>query len=159
DQLAAYRKLADEIWSDTQGRINGFVQSVGTGASFRGTVENLRQRNQGLRAVAVEPAESAVLSGDLPGAHKIDGIRVGFVPPLWRKEVPDAIDRVSTEEALRMAFRLAREEGLFAGTSTGANVVAALRLAEELGPGATIVTILCDTGMKYLKTFGTHLTP
>jgi len=159
DQLAAYRKLADEIWSDTQGRINGFVQSVGTGASFRGTVENLRQRNQGLRAVAVEPAESAVLSGDLPGAHKIDGIGVGFVPPLWRKEVPDAIDRVSTEEALRMAFRLAREEGLFAGTSTGANVVAALRLAEELGPSATIVTILCDTGMKYLKTFGTHLTP
>jgi cysteine synthase A len=157
DQLAAYRQLAEEIWTDTGGDIDGFVQSVGTAAAFRGTVENLRRRAPRLRAVAVEPAESAVLSGEPPGAHKIDGIGVGFVPPLWRQEVADAIARVSTEEATRMAFRLAREEGLFAGTSTGANVVAALHLAEELGPGATIVTILCDTGMKYLKTYGARL--
>ncbi len=157
DQLGAYQKLAEEIWSDTGGKIDGFVQSVGTGASFRGTVEALRQRNERLRAVAVEPAESAVLSGSPPGAHKIDGIGVGFVPPLWRKEVADEIARVSTEEATLMALRLAREEGLFAGTSTGADVVAALRLAETLGPGATVVTILCDTGMKYLKTFGARM--
>lgn len=104
--------------------------------------------------VAVEPAESAVLSGGKPGGHKIDGVGAGFVVPLWRPEIADQVERVSTEEALAMAFRLAREEGLFAGTSTGANVAAALRVAEHLGPGATVVTVMCDTGMKYLKTYG-----
>jgi len=104
--------------------------------------------------VAVEPAESAVLSGGAPGAHKIDGVGAGFVVPLWRNEVADQIERVSTEEAMAMALRLAREEGLFAGTSTGGNVIAASRIAEQLGPDATIVTIMCDTGMKYLKTYG-----
>lgn len=107
--------------------------------------------------IAVEPAESPVLSGGKPGSHKIDGIGAGFVVPLWRADVADQIERVSTEEAMEMAFRLAREEGLFAGTSTGANVVAALRTAEHLEHGATIVTIMCDTGMKYLKTYGTHV--
>ena len=103
--------------------------------------------------MAVEPAESPVLSGGAAGAHKIDGIGAGFVVPLWRDDIADRIERVSTEEARAMALRLAREEGLFAGTSTGANVVAALRLAEQLGPEATIVTVMCDTGMKYLKSF------
>jgi cysteine synthase len=105
----------------------------------------------------VEPAESPVLSGGPSGAHKIDGIGAGYVVPLWDKSIADGIERVSTEEAMAMAFRLAREEGLFAGTSTGANVTAALRLAEKLGPDATIVTVMCDTGMKYLKTFGARL--
>ncbi|MBI3709083.1 MAG: cysteine synthase family protein [Proteobacteria bacterium] len=151
DQLAAYHKLAEEIWSQTDGRIDGFVQSVGTAASLRGTAEALRRRNERIGIVAVEPAESPVLSGGRTGAHKIEGIGAGFVVPLWQQDIADRIERVSTEEAAAMAMRLAREEGLFAGTSTGANVVAALRLAERTGPDATIVTIMCDTGMKYLS--------
>jgi cysteine synthase A len=103
--------------------------------------------------VAVEPAESSVLSGGASGAHKIDGIGAGFVVPLWHAGIADAIDKVSTAEARAMALRLAREEGLFAGTSTGANVVAALRIAETLDADATVVTVMCDTGMKYLKSF------
>jgi cysteine synthase A len=130
---------------------------VGTAASLRGTAEELRRHNPRVRVVAVEPSESPVLSGGKAGAHKIDGVGVGFVPPLWREDAADQIEQVSTEDAVAMAIRLAREEGLFAGSSTGANVVAALRLAEELGPGATIVSILCDTGMKYLKTFRARL--
>ena len=153
DQLAAYHKFADEIWAQTEGRIDGFVQSVGTAASLRGTAEGLRRHSKKMRMVAVEPAESPVLSGGAPGSHKIDGIGAGFVVPLWRNDIADQIEQVSTEEATDMAFRLAREEGLFAGTSTGCNVIAALRLAEQLGPDATVVTVMCDTGMKYLKTY------
>ncbi len=151
DQMLAYRKMAEEIWDQTGGKIDGFVQSVGTAGSISGTGEALRRHNEKIRIVAVEPAESPVLSGGQAGAHKIDGIGVGFVPPLWQQGVADQIERVSTAEAAAMAMRLAREEGLFAGTSTGCNVIAALRLAERLGPGATIVTIMCDTGMKYLS--------
>jgi cysteine synthase len=154
DQLAAYHRLADEIWQQTNGRIDAFVQSVGTAASLRGIAEGLRRQNSGIRIVAVEPAESAVLSGGAPGAHKIDGIGAGFVVPLWQPDLVDRIERVSTDEAIAMALRLAREEGLFAGASTGANVVAAMRLAEGLPSGATVVTVMCDTGMKYLKTYG-----
>ena len=154
DQLAAYCGMAEEIWNATDGRIDAFVQSVGTAASLRGVAEGLRQRDQRIRIVGVEPAESPVLSGGPPGGHKIDGIGAGFVVPLWQAGLADRIERVSTREAVAMALRLAREEGLFAGTSTGANLVAALRLAEQLGPGATIVSVMCDTGMKYLKTFG-----
>jgi cysteine synthase A len=157
DQIAAYHKMAEEIWTQTGGKIDGFVQSVGTGGSLRGNAEGLRRHNPKIRIAAVEPAESPVLSGGPAGAHKIDGIGVGFVPPLWQKGFADQIERVSTEEATVMALRLAREEGLFAGTSSGANVVAALRVAEQLGRGATVVTILCDTGMKYLKTYGARL--
>lgn len=154
DQLAAYRTMADEIFSATGGGIDGFVQSVGTAASIRGIAERLRARRPGMAIVAVEPAESAVLSGGPPGAHKIDGVGAGFVVPLWQEGIADAVEPVSTEAAVAMALRLAREEGLFAGTSTGANVVAALRLAGRLGPAATVVTIMCDTGMKYLQAFG-----
>jgi cysteine synthase A len=154
DQLAAYHAMAEEIWDQTRGRIDGFVQSVGTAASLRGVAEGLRRHDQQITIVAVEPSESAVLSGGPTGAHKIDGVGAGFVVPLWNGEIADQIDQVSTEEATAMALRLAREEGLFAGTSTGANVVAALRLAEQLGPDATIVTVMCDTGMKYLHTYG-----
>jgi cysteine synthase A len=157
DQIAAYHVMAEEIWAQTGGEIDGFVQSVGTAASLRGTAEGLRRHDDRVRIVAVEPAESAVLSGGAPGGHRIDGIGAGFVVPLWHDGIADAIERVSTEDATAMAFRLAREEGLFAGTSTGANVTAALRLAEQLGPGATVVTIMCDTGMKYLRSFGAAL--
>jgi cysteine synthase A len=151
DPLAAYHVMAEEIWRDTTGQIDAFVQSVGTAASLRGNAEGLRARRSQLAILAVEPAESPVLSGGPPGAHKIDGVGAGFVVPLWRGDLVDRIERVSTAEAMAMSLRLAREEGLFAGTSTGANVIAALRLAKELGPGATIVTVMCDTGMKYLS--------
>jgi len=151
DQMSAYRRLAEELWEQTGGRIDGFVQSIGTGACFRGAGEALRERRPEIRLVAVEPAESAVLSGGPTGTHKIDGVGAGFVTPLWRPDLPDRIARVSTDEAKAMAQRLAREEGLFGGTSTGANVVAALALADKLGPDATVVAILCDTGMKYLS--------
>lgn len=154
DQLAAYDRMADEIWTQTEGRLDALVQSVGTAASLLGIGQRLRFHDGRVRIVAVEPAESAVLSGGPAGAHRIDGIGAGFVVPLWEAGIADAIERVSTEEAMDMALRLAREEGLFAGTSTGANVVAALRTAEQLGADATVVTVMCDTGMKYLKTFG-----
>ncbi len=157
DQLSAYHAMAEEIWVQTGGRIDAFVQSVGTAASLRGIAEGLRGRSDRIRIAAVEPAESPVLSGGAPGAHKIDGIGAGYVVPLWQVGIADEIERVSTEDAVAMALRLAREEGLFAGTSTGANVVAALRLGQRLGPDATVVTVMCDTGMKYLKTFGARL--
>lgn len=157
DQLAAYHKMAAEIWQQTNGQIAAFVQMVGTAASVRGIGEGLRRRNPKVKVVAVEPSESAVLSGGTPGSHKIDGVGAGFVVPLWHEKIADQIEQVSTDEATAMALRLAREEGLFAGTSTGGNVVAALRIAEQLGSDATIVTVMCDTGMKYLKTFGARV--
>jgi cysteine synthase A len=157
DQLSAYDRLADEIWEQTGGGIDAFVQSVGTAASLRGTGEALLRRDPKIALMAVEPAESAVLSGGPTGAHKIDGVGAGYVVPLWRADLVDAIESVSTAEATAMALRLAGEEGLFAGISTGGNVTAALRLAERLGAGATIVTVMCDTGMKYLNSFGAKL--
>ena len=153
--IAAYHAMADEIWRQTEGQIDGFVQSVGTAGSLRGNAERLRHHNPAIRVVAVEPAESPVLSGGATGAHNIDGVGAGFVVPLWRPDIADDIERVSTAEAKVMAKRLAREEGLFPGTSTGANVVAAVRLADRLGRNATVVTVMCDTGMKYLHTEGT----
>jgi cysteine synthase A len=156
DQLAAYHAMAEEIWVQTEGRVDALVQSVGTAASLRGIAEGLR-RHKDIKVCAVEPSESPVLSGGKPGAHKIDGVGAGFVVPLWQAGIADRIEPVSTGEARAMAMRLAREEGLFPGTSTGGNVVAALRLGEELGRGATIVTVMCDTGMKYLHTLGAEL--
>lgn len=157
DQLAAYQRLADEIWAQTGGAVDAFIQSVGTAASLRGTAVRLRALGARARVVAVEPAESAVLSGGPPGAHRIDGVGAGFVVPLWRPDVVDAIEKVSTEEAVAMVLRLAREEGILAGSSTGANLVAALRVAERLAPGAQVVTLMCDSGAKYLKTLGARL--
>lgn len=157
DQLAGYHSMGVEIWEQTGGRVDAFVQAVGTSACLRGNAESLRRRHQRIRIVAVEPAESPVLSGGKPGAHKIDGIGTGFVPPLWRPDIIDQIEPVSTEDAIDMTLRLAREEGVFAGTSTGANLTAAMRIAERLDPNATVVTVMVDTGLKYLKNFGTHV--
>lgn len=151
DQLLAYHEMAEEIWSQADGRVDCFVQSVGTAASLRGNADALRRHNPRIQVVAVEPSESPVLSGGTTGSHKIDGIGAGYVVPLWRDGIANRIEPVSTEEAASMAVRLAREEGLFGGTSTGANVVAALRLAEELGPDDNVVTVMCDSGMKYLS--------
>jgi cysteine synthase A len=152
DQLDAYQAMGDEIWQQTQGRIDAFVQSVGTAASVRGVAESLRDWRPDVQIVAVEPSESAVLSGHPTGVHKIEGVGAGFVVPLWDPSVIDEIVTVSTDEAKAMARRLAREEALLAGTSTGANVVAALRIAERLGADATVVTVMCDSGIKYLST-------
>jgi len=157
DQLVAYHKMAEEIWTQTNGTIDGFVQSVGTAACLRGNGEVLRRHNPQIKIVAVEPSESPVLSGGKKGSHKIDGIGAGFVVPLWQEGIANQIEQVSTEEAIAMSMRLAHEEGLFAGTSTGCNIIAALRLAKRLKPGSTIVSVLCDTGMKYLRSYGDAL--
>lgn len=153
DQLPAYYRMADEIWEQTSGRIDAFVQSIGTAACLRGVSERLRQHNRNIRIVGVEPAESPVLSGGPAGSHMIDGVGAGFVIPLWKREIADHIERVSTEQATEMAIRLARDEGVFGGTSTGANMVAALRVGERLNRRATVVTLMCDTGMKYLTKY------
>ena len=157
DQIAAYHQLAAELWTQTGGQIDGFVQCVGTAASLRGTAEALRHQNERIHIVAVEPSESPVLSGGQSGAHKIDGVGAGFVVPLWRQGTADRIEQVSTEEAVAMTLRLAREEGLFGGTSAGANVAAAVRVAEDLGKESTVVTVMCDSGMKYLHAYGDRL--
>lgn len=157
DQVLAYHQMAAEIWEQTDGRVDAFVQSVGTAGSIRGNAEGLRRTNPDVMVVAVEPAESPVLSGGRKGAHGIDGTGAGFVVPLWQPGVVSRIETVSTDDAKAMVLRLAHEEGLFGGTSTGANVVAALRVARELGPGATVVTVMCDTGIKYLKMYGDRL--
>jgi cysteine synthase A len=152
DPLRAYHEMGEEIWTQTEGRLSAFVQSVGTAGSIRGVGARLREHDERVRIVAVEPAESAVLSGRPSGSHKIEGTGAGFVVPLWNEDVADEIETVTTEEAMEMARRLAREEGIFAGTSTGANVCVALRVAERLGPEDRVVTIACDTGLKYLST-------
>jgi len=152
DAIAGYHLLGEEIWSQTRGSVDAFVQVVGTAHSIAGTAAVLRSHNPNLRVIAVEPTESPVLSGGEPGAHKIEGIGLGFVPPLWKASIADEIMAVSTEEAKAMTRRLASQEALFAGTSSGANVVAAIRVAERLGAGRTVVTLLVDSGLKYLTT-------
>jgi cysteine synthase len=152
DGEVGYHALGDEIWAQTGGRVDAFVQAVSTAHSIHGTARALRRHRPEVRVVAVEPAESAVLSGRRSGSHKIEGIGIGFIPPLWKPHEVDEILTVSTEDAKAMARRLAREEAVFAGSSTGANVVAALRVAERLGPEATVVTIVVDSGLRYLST-------
>jgi len=152
DQLASYVGMAEEIWEQTHGKVNAFVQSVGTSGSLRGVSTRLRAHNDAVHIVAVEPDESAVLSGKSSGSHKIEGTGAGFVVPLWSASLADEIRTVSTQEAMATARRLAREEGIFAGTSTGGNVAVALQVAARLGPDQTVVTVAVDSGMKYLST-------
>jgi len=152
DSVAGYHPLGEEIWSQTAGRVDAFVHSVGTAASIRGTATVLKRHQPGVRIVAVEPAESAVLLGGQPGPHKIEGVGIGYTPPLWDPTVVDEILAIGTDEAKAMARRLAREEGVFAGTSSGANVLAAMQVGQRLGPGATVVTLMVDSGLKYLGT-------
>jgi len=152
DAARGYAPLADEVWDSLDGKVDAFVQSVGTAQCISGVSAILRKHSTTIEIIAVEPAESPVISGGAPGAHKIEGVGPGFVPPIWNDEIADDILLVSTTEAKAMARRLTREEALFAGTSSGANVAAALRVAERLGPGKTVVTLICDTGLKYLST-------
>jgi len=152
DSIAGYHPLGEEIWTQAGGGVDAFVHSIGTAASLRGVAAVLRKHRPDVRIVAVEPAESPVLGGGAPGRHKIEGIGIGYAPPLWQPDLADEILAVSTAEAEEMARRLAREEAIFGGTSSGANVVAALRVAQRLGPGAKVVTLSVDSGLKYLST-------
>jgi cysteine synthase A len=152
DSIAGYFPLAEEIWSQTKGRVDAFVHSVGTGASSRGVATVLRKHKPGVRIVCVEPGESPVLSGGQPGPHKIEGVGIGYTPPLWEPSLVDEVIAIPTDDAKAMARRLARQESLFAGTSSGANVLAAIQVGKKLGPGKTVVTLMADSGLKYLGT-------
>jgi len=152
DGEAGYHALGDELWEQADGRVDAFVQAVGSAHSIHGAAHALRNHNRRLHVVAVEPGESAVLSGKPSGSHHIEGIGIGFPPPLWRPAEVNEIIPVPTAEAKAMARRLAREEAIFTGTSTGANIVAALQVARRLGSGATVATIIIDSGLRYLST-------
>jgi cysteine synthase A len=152
DAIAGYYSLGEEIWQQTYGTVTAFVHAVGTAHSIHGVTEALWKYEPKIHIVGVEPTESAVLSGQVSGSHNIEGIGIGFIPPLWNPELVNEIMTVSTAEAKSMARRLAQEEGIFAGTSSGANVVAALRLARRLGPKATVATLVVDSGLRYMST-------
>jgi cysteine synthase A len=152
DSIAGYFPLGEEIWRQTEGKVDAFVHSVGTGASIRGVATVLKGKKPGVQIVAVEPGESPVLKGGEPGPHKIEGVGIGYTPPLWDPDLVDDVIAVSTDDAKAMARRLAREEGMFGGTSSGANVLAAIEIARRLGQGRTVVTLLPDSGLKYLNT-------
>lgn len=152
DSIAGYHGLGEEIWKQSEGKVDAFVHCVGTAASSRGVAAALKRHAAGIKLVVVEPAESPVLSGGQPGPHKIEGVGVGYVPPLYDASLVDEVIPIKTADAKEMARRLAREEGLFAGTSSGANVLAAIQLGQKLGPDATIATLMCDSGLKYVNT-------
>ncbi len=152
DSIEGYYSLGEEIWNQTNGEIDAFVHCVGTAASLRGVATVLKKYNPAIKIVAVEPAESPVLLGGQPGPHKIEGVGIGFMPPLWDPALVDEVLPVKTEDAKEMARRIAREEALFAGTSSGANVIAAIGVGEKLGPNAKVVTLMVDSGLKYLST-------
>ena len=147
------RTTAEEIWDDTDGAVDILVAGVGTGGSITGVAEVLRDRKPGFRAIAVEPSDSPVLSGGVPGPHKIQGIGAGFIPGVLNTSVYDEVITCTADDAFAMARRLAREEGILLGISSGANVWAALEVARRPeSAGLTIVTFLCDTGERYLTT-------
>lgn len=142
---------AQEIWSGTGGHIDAFVCGVGTGGTISGVADVIKNRNPQFMAIAVEPAESPVISGGTHSPHKIQGIGAGFVPKNLDVDLLDGIELVSTEEAFAIRKRLIQEEGIMAGISSGASVCGALRVAERLGVGKTVVTIIHDTGERYLS--------
>jgi cysteine synthase A len=152
DSIAGYYSLGEEIWRQTDGQVDAFVHCVGTAATVRGVATVLKEYQPGVKVVAVEPAESSVLLGGQAGPHKIEGVGIGYIPPLWEPSLVDEILPISTDDAKEMTRRIAREEALFAGTSSGANVLAAIQVAERLGPGAKVVTLMADSGLKYLST-------
>lgn len=147
------RTTAEEIWRDTDGQADAIVAGVGTGGTITGVAEVLKSRKPEFRAVAVEPTLSPVLSGGKPGLHRIQGIGAGFVPEVLDMDVIDEVIQVKNEDAFAMARRLASEEGMLVGISSGANVWAAMQVAgRPESAGKLIVTILCDTGERYLST-------
>ena len=145
---------AEEIWDDSDGAVDIFVAGVGTGGTITGVSSVLKQRKPGFTAIAVEPADSPILSGGTPGPHKIQGIGAGFVPAVLDRELVDEVMTVRTDDAGATARRLAREEGILAGISAGANVWAALEVARRPeNAGKLVVTVICDTGERYLSTW------
>lgn len=150
---AHFRTTAEEIWQDTDGKVDFFVAGVGTGGTLSGTGEGLKRHNPAVQAIAVEPDASAVLSGDTPGVHKIQGIGAGFVPHNYHAGVADAVVRVKDDDALRASRLLAQKEGLLAGISSGAALHAAVEIARKAkNEGKTVVVLLPDTGERYLST-------
>ena len=148
------RTTAEEIWNDTDGTIDIFVAGVGTGGTITGVADVIKQRKPTLKAIAVEPADSPVLSGGKPGPHKIQGMGAGFIPDVLEMELIDEIISVQHDDAGEMARRLAREEGILAGISSGANVWAAIQVAARPeNDEKVIVSIVCDTGERYLSTW------
>lgn len=148
-----YRTTAEEIWRDTDGKVDFFVACVGTGGTLCGTARRLKELNPAIKAVAVEPDSSAVLSGDKPGPHKIQGIGAGFIPGNYDSSVVDEIIRVTDDEAIKASRNLARLEGLLVGISSGAAMYAAEQIAKRPeNAGKTIVALLPDTGERYLST-------
>jgi cysteine synthase A len=144
---------AEEIWEATEGTVDAIVTGVGTGGTITGVAEVLKERNPDFRAVAIEPARSPVLSGGEAGPHKIQGIGANFVPENLRTELIDEVIQVDDEEAMEMARRIARQEGMLVGPSAGANVAGAVKVGRRPEfEGAQIVTMLCDTGERYLST-------
>jgi len=144
---------AGEIWRDTSGKVDIFVAGVGTGGTVTGVGEVLKRRKSSMQIVAVEPADSPVLSGGKPGPHKIQGIGAGFVPEILNRRIIDEVIQVSNEEAVTMGRRLAREEAILAGISSGSNVHAAIQVASRPeNKGKMVVTVICDTGERYLST-------
>lgn len=145
---------AREILESTDGRVDAFVAGVGTGGTITGVGSVLKKELDAVRVIAVEPSRSAVLSGGAPAVHGIQGIGAGFVPTVLDRSVIDAIITIDDDVAFACTRRLAREEGLLLGPSSGANVAASVRVAADLGPEATVVTILCDTGFRYFSVDG-----
>ncbi|MDX1479912.1 MAG: cysteine synthase family protein [Saprospiraceae bacterium] len=151
DNRNAYHRMAREYLEELDGRVDAFVMGVGTGGCFSGNAEVLKELLPDVRCLAIEPLHVRALSGgDTSGSHKLEGIGAGFIPAICRTDLIDEVVAVSDEDAMDTARRLAREEGIFGGTTSGANVWTAMRVAEELGPGKTIVTVVCDSGLKYL---------
>ncbi len=140
-----------EIWDALEGKFDAFVAAVGTGGTITGCGEVFKERNSAIQIIAVEPTGSPVISGGDPGPHKIQGIGAGFIPKVLNRTVLDRVVTVSDDEAYQTAKMLAKKEGLLVGISSGANVYAAQKIAEELGPGKSVVTILCDTGERYIS--------
>ena len=150
--LEGYRALGKEIQDQLGGKVDAFVASFGTAGCSMGVAEVLKTRSRKARVYLVEPAESPVVSEGKSGTHDIEGVGAGFIPPLLRRDLYDEVLTVSTKEAGEMARRLAKEEGIFAGTSSGANAAAAIRVAQSLGEGKNVVTLAVDSGLKYLST-------
>ena len=145
------KTTAIEILESLDGKIDAFVAAVGTGGTITGCGELFKERNRSVQVIAVEPAGSPVLSGGEPGPHKIQGIGAGFIPKVLNRSVLDRVMTVTDDEAYQTAKQISKKEGLLVGISAGANVFAAQKVAQELGPGKNVVTILCDTGERYIS--------